>query len=112
MTNRLKPLLATYHANQRSIDKIASQRIETSGEYERMCRQLGGPEFVRQRRTAEMRIVPDQSTAWLIGHHILCAQEILLRAVTLLNEPLMGKAQYELYTPSHRCTVIRKLTEA
>jgi hypothetical protein len=57
MTNRLKPLLATYYGSAHSIEKIAFERIEASAEYERMCKQLDGPEFVRKWRTAEMRIV-------------------------------------------------------
>lgn len=113
MTNRMKPLLATYHANRPAIDKITSQRIDASGEYEQMCKQLDGPEFVRKWRSAEMRILPDQKTAWLIGHHILCAQqEILQPTVTLLNDPFMKKAQSEPYPRSHRCKIIRELPEA
>lgn len=112
MINRLKPLLAMYTANRSTIDKISTQLIEASGEYERMCRQLDGAEFNKEWRTAEMQIVPDQRTAWLIKHHVLRAQEEILQpTVTLLNEPFMKKAQYEPYPRSHRCKVIRELPE-
>lgn len=113
MTNRLKPLLAFYNLNRTSINKIASERIEASGEYERMCKQFDGPEFVRKWRTAEMRIVPAQRAAHIIGHHVLCTQkEILQPTVTLLNAPFIKKAQSEPYPSRHRCGLIRELPEA
>lgn len=113
MTTRVKPLLAMYGANRGAINKIATARLDESGEYDQMCKQLSGPEFVRKWRTTEMRIVPDQKTAWLIGHHILCAQqEILQPTVTLLNEPFRKKAQPEPYPRSDRCKIIRELPEA
>lgn len=111
MKNRMKPLLATYDANRSTIDKIASDRIEASGEHERMCKQLDGPEFTKAWRNAEMRIVPDQKTASLICHHVARAQEILRRTVTHLDEPFMQKAQSEPYPRSHRCKIIRELPE-
>lgn len=45
MTNRMKPLLATYHANRKLLEKIATQRIASSGEYARMSEQLDGREL-------------------------------------------------------------------
>jgi hypothetical protein len=112
MTNRLKPLLTTYYGNTHSIENISTQRIEASGEYDRMCKQLDGPEFVRKWRTAEMRIVPDQRTAYIIGHHILCAQqEILQPRVELIDQPFASKGQSDLYPRSHRCKLIRELPE-
>lgn len=111
MTNRLKPLLATYHANRAPIEKIATQRINSSGEYARMCKQLDGPEFTRKWRSAEMRIVPDQRSAHIIGHHVLRAQEILQDTVIYLDETRSQKLQPLPCPPSRRCRIIRELPE-
>lgn len=109
MANRLKPLLATYYANSAPIKKIASQRIKSSGEHGRMCKQLAGPKFARKWRSAEMSIVPDQRTAHIIGHHVLRAQEILQATVTYLNEPRAQKLQPVPCPPNRRCKIIREL---
>lgn len=76
-----------------------------------MCKQLAGPELARTWRRAEMRIVPDQRTAHIIGHHVLRAQEILQNVITYLDEPRTQKLQPVPCPPSRRCSVIRKLPE-
>ena len=95
MANRIKPLLATYHANQKAISSIADARIKSTGVYEKLCKQLDGSEFVRESRKSELAIVPDQLTAWIIGHHIRCAEEILQNTTDSLNSDDM---QYALHT--------------